>query len=61
MAAVGAMLGVRTPVIDALITLASASSGVDYSREGLSLEKMGLANISPGALPKLLQEGFQRD
>jgi opine dehydrogenase len=61
MAAVGAMLGVRTPVIDALITLASASSRVDYRREGLSLEKMGLANISPGALSKLLQEGFQRD
>ncbi len=58
MAAIGRLLGVGTPVIDALITLASASSGTDYTREGLSLEKMGLAGISAGELPKILQDGF---
>jgi opine dehydrogenase len=58
MAAIGKLLGVKTPVVDALVTLASVISGRDYEREGLSLEKMGLAGVSPGDLPKILQDGF---
>jgi opine dehydrogenase len=58
MAEIGTLLGVRTPVIDALITLASVISQADYRSEGLTLEKMGLARITGEALPNLLQYGF---
>jgi opine dehydrogenase len=58
MAEIGRLLGVKTPVMDALITLASTALGTDFRREGLALEKMGLANVSPGSLQKILEEGF---
>src|SRR5262249_9018837 len=43
----GALAGVKTPVIDALITIASAAIGEDLRASGLSLERMGLAGLSP--------------
>lgn len=58
MAEFARLVGVDTPTIDALITLASQMNRVDYRREGLTLEKMGLSGINAGELPKLLQEGF---
>ena len=58
MAAIAQLLGVKTPVMDALITLASAALGVDFRAEGLTLSKMGLAGMRPENLPNLLHEGF---
>jgi opine dehydrogenase len=58
MAEIGRLVGVKTLVMDALITLASIALGTDYREEGLTLEKMGLAGIEPQALPKILHEGF---
>src|SRR4029434_10340133 len=58
MAEIGRLLGINTPVIDALITLASVVSRTDYRKEGLTLEKMGLAAIRPENLEKVLHEGF---
>jgi opine dehydrogenase len=58
MAEIGRLMGVKTPVIDALITLASVINQTDYRSEGLTLEKMGLAGITAQALPKILQDGF---
>ena len=58
MAEIGRLLGINTPVIDALITLASVVSRTDYRKEGLTLEKMGLAAIRPENLGKVLHEGF---
>jgi opine dehydrogenase len=58
MAAIGNLLGIRTPVIDALITLASVISRVDYRKDGLTLDSMGLDGINPEKLPSILQEGF---
>ncbi|MET0501813.1 MAG: NAD/NADP octopine/nopaline dehydrogenase family protein, partial [Candidatus Binatia bacterium] len=58
MAEIGAMMGVATPVIDALITLASVVNGQDYRRSGLTLEKMGLAEVRSVDLAMVLQEGF---
>jgi opine dehydrogenase len=58
MAEIGRLLGVKTPVIDALITLASTISRIDYRTEGLTLEKMGLAGTRPEDLPMVLREGF---
>lgn len=58
MAEIGILLGLKTPVMDALITLASTALGVDFRTTGLTLEKMGLANVKPEELPKVLREGF---
>lgn len=58
MAEIGHLLGVKTPVIDALITLASTANRVDYRKHGLTLDKMGLMASRGGDLTKLLWEGF---
>ncbi|HEY1268018.1 MAG TPA: NAD/NADP octopine/nopaline dehydrogenase family protein [Candidatus Binatia bacterium] len=59
MAETAAWLGVATPVIDSLIAIASAMNGIDYRRDGLTLEKMGLVAVRPENLPALLREGFE--
>ena len=51
------MLHVETPVIEAIIELTSVVNEVDYSREGRSLEALGIAGLSEAKLPDLLQEG----
>jgi len=53
----GALAGVKTPVIDALITIASASINVDLRATGLGLERMGLAGLSPSGLKRYIQTG----
>jgi len=58
MTEIGRLLGVKTPVMDALITLASTALAVDFRRDGLTLEKMGLAGIAAERLPTLLEDGF---
>jgi opine dehydrogenase len=58
MSEIGRMFGVKTPVMDALITLASAANGIDYRSQGLTREKLGLANIDPEKLMTILQNGF---
>ena len=42
MSSLGRQLGVPTPVMDALIVLASAMHGRDYRAEGRTMEKMGI-------------------
>lgn len=56
-AALGALAGVKTPVIDALITLASAAVGIDFREEGLTLERMGIAGLTPEQLKRYVQTG----
>ena len=46
-AELGRLAGVKTPTIDALVQLAGLSVGVDYVRDGLTLERLGLAGKSP--------------
>ena len=58
MAEIGRLVGVKTPVIDALITLASVISRTDYRKDGLTLEAMGLAGVSAKELGKIVKEGF---
>jgi opine dehydrogenase len=58
MAEIARLFGIRTPVMSSLITLASVANGIDYSREGLTLEKIGLADIAAENLPAILQDGF---
>src|SRR5882724_2904352 len=58
MAEIARLLGVKTPVMDALITLASTALHTNFRKEGLTLEKMGLASVRPETLPTILQNGF---
>ena len=58
MSEIARLLGLRTPVIDALITLASTALGVDFRMEGLTLEKMGLASATLDHLHRILIDGF---
>lgn len=58
MSEIARLVGVETPVIDALVTLASEINETDYRSEGLTLEKMGLAAVELNDLRALLYEGF---
>jgi opine dehydrogenase len=56
-AELGKQVGVATPVIDALVTLASAMLGIDCRAEGRSLAELGLAGRSPEAIAAFLETG----
>lgn len=53
MSSVGAKFGVRTPVMDALITLASAMHAKDYRSEGRNVENLGIADLDLRQLRRL--------
>ena len=57
MAALGRLAGVPTPTIDAMVHLAGLSVGIDYTRDGLTLEKLGFAGKSVADLIKFVTEG----
>ena len=46
MAEFGKFLGVLTPVMDSLITLASIALNLDYRKLGLTMERMGLSGLA---------------
>ena len=48
-----AAVGCRTPTISAITHLAGLINGVDYTREGLTLEAMGLADMSAAEIRAL--------
>jgi opine dehydrogenase len=56
-AALGKLCGVKTPIIDALIEIGGVAVGIDYARDGLTLEKLGLAGKSPAELLKFVEDG----
>ena len=58
MAEIGRLMEAKTPVMDALITLASVALGIDFRSEGLTLEKMGLGGARPEQLEGILKHGF---
>jgi len=58
MAEIGNLLRVKTPVMDALITLASTALGANFRQDGSTLSKMGLAGIAPQQLPSTVLDGF---
>jgi opine dehydrogenase len=57
MAALAGLAGIATPTIAALIELAGLAVEIDYRREGLTLERLGLAGKSPSELLRFAQEG----
>ncbi len=57
MAALGRLAGIATPTMDALVQLASIALGIDYGRDGLTLERLGLAGKSPAELARFAEQG----
>lgn len=57
MAALGRLAGVPTPTMDALIHLASLALGQDFNQTGLTLEKLGVAGMTPQQLLRFVGEG----
>lgn len=58
LAALGRYAGVATPVMDHLIHLAEVATGKDYRASGLTLARMGLADIPRARLGRVLEDGF---
>jgi opine dehydrogenase len=54
----GRSLGVRTPLIDGLITVGSVLAGRDYRSEGLTLSRLGLVGLSGEEVRPYLWEGI---
>jgi opine dehydrogenase len=57
LASLGDMLSVDTPTFDSLITIASVINGVDYWKEGRTLEKLGFSDLTKDELLRLVMEG----
>ena len=57
MAEFGRLAGVATPVMEALIRIASSVNGIAYQRDGLTLERMGLNKVALPDLQRFLFEG----
>ena len=53
----GRVLGVPTPTTDAIIQLAQVVAGVDYRREGLALEQIGIAGLTKEQMIRYLNTG----
>jgi len=53
-ASLGDLVGVSTPTIDATIQFFSIIDGVHYKTEGITSEKMGLANLTSSQIQDLL-------
>ena len=49
---------VATPLIDAVIELASVINQTDYREEGMSLEELGIADLSKEELQRVLETGI---
>lgn len=58
-AALGDLVGVATPTIDALVALASVLTGREYALTGLTLERLGLAGLESGTFEAYLQSGVR--
>jgi opine dehydrogenase len=52
--ALGASAGVAAPVMEALITLASAVLGIDFRSSSRSLAELGLAGLTPSEMLSLV-------
>jgi opine dehydrogenase len=54
---IGERFNVPTPTVDAIIQLASVLNGVDYRKEGMTLEKLGLGDMTKEEIEEYLREG----
>ena len=57
MSSIGAMLGIPTPTIDMIITLAELMNGSDYRAVGRTVETLGIKGMSVEQIHRLVTEG----
>ena len=57
----GKKFGVATPIIDSMITIASAMVGQDFYQTGVTLEELGIAHLSKDELLDYLINGVYKD
>ncbi|MBN8962255.1 MAG: NAD/NADP octopine/nopaline dehydrogenase family protein [Rhizobiales bacterium] len=55
---VAQLAGVATPLAKAFLAIGGAICGEDFSRDGRTLQSVGLGGFDTAALQKLLKEGF---
>lgn len=53
-AELGGRAGVRTPLLDALVTLGSTVCGVDFRTQGRNLARLGLGNATAAEIARLI-------
>ena len=53
-ALIGRAWGVPTPTIDAIIQIASIILNVDYFKEGLTMDDLGIAEMNPDGVKAFL-------
>ena len=58
MSGLGAAAGVRTPAIDALVTIVRSMTGRDFTAEGRTLESLGLSGMGAAEIVRVMNEGF---
>lgn len=59
MSALGAVAGIDTPTITALVNLAKAMTGRTYEEDARTLERMGLAGLDVKGIRKVVEQGFK--
>ena len=52
-------LGIATPIINAVIEIASIINQTNYWEKGRSLEELGIAELDRGELKRILEYGFE--
>ncbi|HWR12044.1 MAG TPA: NAD/NADP octopine/nopaline dehydrogenase family protein [Rectinemataceae bacterium] len=57
MSSIGAMLGIPTPTIDMIITLAEIMNGCDYRAVGRTVESLGIGGMNVEQIHRLVTEG----
>lgn len=55
---IGESLGIKTPNMNAIITIGSALRGADYMKDGRTMEIMGLKNMSNDEMNLFLEQGY---
>lgn len=55
----GRVLGVATPTMEALTQIASIANEIDYLREGLTLERLGLVGLDAGGIQRYVGSGLR--
>ena len=56
---IGKLVGTPTPAIYSIITISSLVNGIDYFKEGRSLEEMGLSGLTPKEIMVYLEKGLK--
>jgi opine dehydrogenase len=57
---IGRQLGVPTPVMDATILIASIIAEMDFRKEGITAQKLGLAGLSADEMNSIAKNGYMR-